>query len=358
MEMPIPVHNAFFTVLQQVGDDGARWLTSTEEFSCASLACCMVCRSLPLVDVEVDGETPPQLWLDSTWIEKHVENPVLTRAPSIGGSALRDVTWNWPLQLLSCVTGILAHVKNLTIYDECNCKVEEKDKVEIPPGVKVLRMYEFNRPIWPISFPEGLEVLDFSGGKFNQRLKNVKWPQSLTDLALGDKFNNDIEGTNLPSSLQYLKLGHRFDQPIANVSWPKSLKELTFGIYFNQPIANVSWPKSLKELTFGIYFNQPVAGISWPPSLTRLTFGFKFNQPIDDGVSWPGVVDLKFTYMFNHSVSDVSWPPHLEALTFGKGFDQPIDPSSLPSSLKHLTLERPGAQLPVLPGVTVSGAAG
>eukprot|EP00903_Cladosiphon_okamuranus_P012627 g11813.t1 len=114
---------------------------------------------------------------------------------------------------------------------------------------------------------------------------------------------------------------------------------------YNFPVANVLFPPNLK----------PIAGLSWPTSLMKLAFGFRFNQPVDN-ISWPHImVELTFGYRFNHPVENVSWPARLEKLTFGRGFTQTIVPASLPSSLEHLTLLRPGAVLPICPGVNVSG---
>ena len=331
--MPIPIHPAFQIVLEQADANGARWLASTAEFNCASLACCMVCRSLPLVKVRVDNETRPQLWMDRSSIENYVNNSnVLTRVPSICRSALQRVTWSLPVPLLSCVTEIFAGVQCLAVADEYNLEVERE--VRIPPGVKVLKIHGvFNRPIWPFSFSAGLQELHFSGNLFNQHLGSVEWPQSLTRLNLGCAFNRSIKNVTFSRSLRCLTFGYRFDQPVTEVSWPAALEELKFGVSFNQPIAGISWPLSLRSLTFGFHFNQPIDRVSWPGLLVELTFGHNFNQ----------------------SVSSISWPARLETLTFDKKFDQPIDPTTLPSSLKHLTLLRPGPQLPVLPGVTVSG---
>eukprot|EP00752_Nemacystus_decipiens_P001378 g1365.t1 len=325
----LPCPEAILIVLQQAVVSGGKWYTSANQLALASLGCCMACRKLPVVRVTVDDDTPK-------WLLKEVDtsnqcvNTAITNSwvPPIDCSALREVVWKLPFAFVTFTTDVFQRVERLTIHDEFSFPAS---KVKLPPKLKFLRLGGlFNRGLGDITFPEGLQELDFSTGRFNQRLKSAKWPKSLTRLDLGDFFNRPINGAAFPPCLQHL----------------------SFGYYFNRDITSITWPKHLQELTLGHTFNQPIARISWPASLVKVTFGFHFNQPLG-GVTWPGLVELTFTYYFDQPLEDVVWPAGLKRISFGKMFNQKIDARSLPSSLEQLTLHRPGAQPPVLPGVEV-----
>lgn len=306
---------------------GVGWYTSTNELNLASLGCCIACRRVPTVArVRVDGETPLNLLMDRISRKQYQKNPVKTGVPSISYSALRELVWELPVRFLSLMTEVFNRLECVTVYD--NFYDSPIANTRFPPNVKVLRLK----------------------GHFNRTMKEVSFPIGLQELELGNKFNQNLAGVQWPPSLQRLSLGHRFNRPVRGIALPQSLRYLSFGENFNQVVTKVAWPTHLQELSFSRVFNQSIAGISWPRSLTKLTFGFRFNQPVDT-VSWPGMVELTFGYHFNHPVQDVSWPASLKTLTFGKMFTQ----TTLPSSLKHLTILRPGTKLPECPGEKMSG---
>eukprot|EP00752_Nemacystus_decipiens_P001363 g1352.t1 len=328
----LPCPEAILIVLQQAVVSGGKWYTSANQLALASLGCCMACRKLPVMRVRVDDGTPKWLLKEEVDASKKYERMYIQNnwVPPMSSFALWEVLWRAPIGSVSLMTEIFERVERLTVNDKGSYSYDE---VKLPPKLKVLRLCgKFNGTLRKISFPEGLQELDFRTGKFNQSLTPAKWPKSLVRLDLGDLFNRPTKGAALPPCLQYLSFGRRFDRDISNISWPPSLR----------------------ELTFGHHFQQPIAGISWPPSLVKVTFGFYFDQPLDR-VSWPGLVELTLGYYFNQRITDVVWPARLKKISFGGMFTQEIDRGSLPSSLAYLTLRQPGAQLPVLPGVEVSG---
>ena len=327
-----PCPKAICIALAQIDNEG-QWYTPMKEIARVSLGWCRERRKVPVARVRVDSSTPLELLVDSISIKKYRREPSTSWVPSISYAALREVIWELEVGNLSATVEVFARVECLTVIDMYNAPVA---KMKFPPHVKVLRLRgHFNRTIWDVSLPAGLQELDFSMSKFNHFLDKVQWPRSLTRLHLGDRFNRVMTGSVLPPSLQHLSFGFRFGKDITKVSWPQTLLEISFGVSFNQPITNVRWPRSLIKLKFGSRFNQPV-----------------------DRVSWPDVVELTFGCMFNHPVENVSWPASLQKLTFGKEFTQTIVPSTSPLSLERLTLERPWSVLPVCPGVHVSRVPG
>ena len=177
---------------------------------------------------------------------------------------------------------------------------------------------------------------------------------SLRTLLISDDANFSVEDVELPPLLKVLEYKGKFNRAIRKTNFPDGLEELVLGGKFNQRVDKVRWPESLSVLQFGERFNREVSGLSLPPSVKKLYFGSRFNQPVD-GVTWAGVEKRTFGGNFNQPLDGVNWPGGLKKLTLGQGFNKAIGSASLPKSLRHLNLLRPGAQLPEYRGFVVSG---
>lgn len=93
-------------------------------------------------------------------------------------------------------------------------------------------------------------------------------------------------GANLRT--QVLTFGSWFDRPLAGVRFPDTLTTLALGRDFNQPLEGIQWPQRLARLTFGFFFNRSIrtAAKNWPATLKHISLGDCYNLPVED-VEWP-----------------------------------------------------------------------
>ena len=98
-----------------------------------------------------------------------------------------------------------------------------------------------------------------------------------------------LNATPISLHSQVLSFGSWFDQSLKDVIFPDSLTTLDLSRDFNQQIDDVVWPKRLARLTFGFFFSRSIeaAAKNWPPTLEYLQMGDCYNLPIRD-VEWPG----------------------------------------------------------------------
>ena len=131
---------------------------------------------------------------------------------------------------------------------------------------------------------------------FNQSLKNIFFPKSLTHLTLNRSFSHPLEEIHLPDSLTHLtidfdrplscadRLESKDSLPIIGLKLPSSLKYLTFGYIFNKSINKVQFPNKLKFITFGNKFNQSINRVQFPESVTKITFSRVYKRHINDKI--------------------------------------------------------------------------
>ncbi|CAN0504410.1 unnamed protein product, partial [Ectocarpus sp. 12 AP-2014] len=304
--------DAFVVALSQCYEGGEkRWYSSTLQLQLASLEFCGACRSIAMLHVFVDAETPPTLW------SLGQANPTAvtsTRVPAVRAVGL---TWARPTEspLGSASSELWTRLESLQL--QVSLCTANLDSVVWPQGLQRLVMdcTVFMIPLEMMSWPSSLKSLTFAG-IFDQPINEIVWPASIQELFLGFRFNQPISEVVWPASLQQLSFGYWFDRPLVGMLWPASLRSLSFGFQFNHPVVDVVWPASLQHLLFGVSFNQPIVGVEWPSSLQLLSFGVCFKQPIA-GVVWPDDLrELSFGDHFNQPISEVVWPSSLQHLSF------------------------------------------
>lgn len=80
-----------------------------------------------------------------------------------------------------------------------------------------------------------LLYLEF-GARFNQKIQQNVFPETLITLIFGDKFSQEIKKNVLHRSLTTLTFGYWFDQEIKEDVLPQSLLNLSFSSHYNKEI--------------------------------------------------------------------------------------------------------------------------
>eukprot|EP01133_Synstelium_polycarpum_P013333 gene13333-15680_t len=231
----------------------------------------------------------------------------------------------------------------------------------------------FNHPIEPGVLPPTLTHLEF-GMDYDQPLQPGSLPSSLLSLSFGEFYNHSLSNV-LPSSLETLELGSNYNIPLDYGDLPASLKSLSFGINFNHSIDHVlpvgltslklgfrfmcelgsnALPETLKYLEVSSNYKLPLPVLpaslvhlkaapnvilsSPPPNLTHYTIRNNPLKPLTPS-SIPTTVTHLTLYGYNHPIASNSLPPCLQSLVFRDGFHQPLQVDSLPNTLIHLDLD-------------------
>ncbi|CAM9431120.1 unnamed protein product [Scytosiphon promiscuus] len=249
------------------------------------LAAACAPRSLPLH--AGPAALPPPTHAPAKAPANEAKRGCLTRVPTV---RVVSIIWQLPVtDLLSPEFAWPRGVKDLQFWAKFEDRLED---VTFPETLETLTFgYRFNRSLGPgcVRWPRGLKRLRL-GAMWNRRLIGGRdsWPASLEVLHFGTGFNKPLqgkEGIGLPPSLREIHLGGVFDQPLEGVEWPPTLRKLTFSEYFNRSIeyvadgSGVSFPGGLQEMSFCGRFDQEIARVAWPEGLMSLTFGDKFNRP-------------------------------------------------------------------------------
>ncbi len=204
----------------------------------------------------------------------------------------------------------------------------------LPQGLKSLSFSSFNEPVGDLKFPERLEFLDL-GDDFNQPVSQLHLPPGLLELEFGYSFNQPVDDLKLPQSLQKLKMGKSFNQPLDGIKLPNGIKSITL-FDFNQDISNVQFPYYLERLDLGVEFNQSLDQVHFPDTFTELILSTKFDQPINRLPK--SLKRLVLNDTFNRPLAEL--PPLLESLHLGKSFCfcQSLGGLVIPPSLREISL--------------------
>jgi hypothetical protein len=224
------------------------------------------------------------------------------------------------------------------------------DKFKLPPSITTLRLSNlFDKDIITIGYKLPILTELLFQDEFNQPIKHVHFPNTLTILKFGFRFNQNVD-VEL-NALQILHFGEEFNQFI-NICWPE-LTEILFEKEFNQKLNSLICPKltvimlyteatlsieqlnltMLLSLQFNNNFNEIIDQFNLS-SLQTLKFGMLFNQPI--AAHWPELTKLLFGRNFNQTLNTVICPK-LTELLFGQDFNQNLDALKCPN-LTTLTL--------------------
>ena len=140
-------------------------------------------------------------------------------------------------------------------------------------------------PADQLHLPPALQQLIFpSFSAFNHPIANglLHLPATLLILDLGSRFNQSLRSITFPSSLTSLRLPGAFSHPLGLLDWtpPPALQELELGFHWNHPFSQLSLPPSLTSLTIRYAINQPPQDCEWPPSLRTLSLNVtRWSQP-------------------------------------------------------------------------------
>ena len=72
--------------------------------------------------------------------------------------------------------------------------------------------------------------------------------------------------------------GGRSNDRVQDVAWPDSVVCLEFSVALEQKIGGVQWAAFLQELTFGGHFNHALGGGSWPSTLNWIIVSDDFDH--------------------------------------------------------------------------------
>ena len=195
------------------------------------------------------------------------------------------------------------------------------------------------------------DVLDWS----NANLGEVRWPQGTCEIALC-AFNRPLYDVILPRGLERLWFGEpnvdawatcmipeTFDQPLQGVTFPCGLREIFLGGSFNQRLEDTAWPGELERLSLPGY-NQPLRDVQWPPMLKALEFVspsriqlWENGGTVDDFFACHPASMRGRTSCFNQPL-DTALPPSLETLWLSREFNQPLDGVGWPTGILTLGL--------------------
>lgn len=236
-------------------------------------------------------------------------------------------------------------------------------RVAWPSNLKKITMgARWDRPLTDTIWPVSLQTLRF-GSHFNRMLTSARGhgaiagrdvvmglPRGLREIHLGGEFNRMLYGLEWPPGLEKLQFSDRYNCPLAGrdglgrrVVWPPRLRELIFGHDFNQPLRDVQWPESLQIIVVGSSFDRPLhdsngsarrglqgrnhAGVATkshlPPRLKELTLGKDFLRGLNPVDVCRTLERLQCFCSINSATSVSEWPPgltHLSChLNFGAG---------------------------------------
>ena len=80
--------------------------------------------------------------------------------------------------------------------------------------------------------------------------------------------------------------GNRFDDRVQEVAWPDSVVRLELlGVVFEQEIDGVQWPSLLQEQTFGGISNHALGGGTWPSALNWIIVSDDFEPSTIIGIT-------------------------------------------------------------------------
>jgi len=108
------------------------------------------------------------------------------------------------------------------------------------------------------------------------------------------------------------------------------IRSIEFDYYFNQYIPPGFIPENVHSVKMGFQFNQPIEIGTFPSGVKSIIFSYYFNQPLYHCIEGSGSSggDQGYSYL----------TPNLTKLYLNNKFDQHCPPSSLPRSLKKLTI--------------------
>ncbi|EGC28279.1 hypothetical protein DICPUDRAFT_44441, partial [Dictyostelium purpureum] len=173
----------------------------------------------------------------------------------------------------------------------------------------------FNQHLIVGSLPDGIKHLKM-GILFNKKLIKGVLPSKLEHLELSIHYNQPIDENGiLPSGLKVLvfDLFSQYDHPIEAGVFPDSLTDLKLGQDFNQSLENL--PKSIKKLTICEYLDQDYFP-TIPESVEDLRlFEFSDNSVLDE--EWHSGLDALKSLEISERQTLLSIPSSITRL---KGF--------------------------------------
>lgn len=171
---------------------------------------------------------------------------------------------------------------NLTLFFD-----KEDDLTYIPPQIKNLTFFNFNRNIKKDILPENLEKLNL-GNNYNIRIRQNILPKKLKILYFGKFYNKTIKYGILPDSLEeiyfvplqttkkinnrivYISNYSKFQKKILPFSIPLNVKKIFFPNTYNKKIYKDSLPHNLEILSVGSWFMHQLTKETIPNTLKYL----------------------------------------------------------------------------------------
>ncbi len=242
--------------------------------------------------------------------------------------------------------GKLTCLKKLIVPAGFNQKINE---IFFPRSLTDLDMgYDFKYPLLHGDLPENLINLKI---QYNDQLTKEIFPNQLIKLELfrNEKCNPGI----FPETLQELTI-YRYNYDLEQDFFPSNLRKL-FLVDFNSMIGINSLPKNLTSLQLNSFkqillpgvlpesllklklhhYNHILEPNVLPKGLLKLQLGF-YDKPLKPGIFPNGLLSLKFLHAFNQGLKSNIFPQKLKTLYLGDKFNHKVKGGTLPKSLQTL----------------------
>lgn len=226
---------------------------------------------------------------------------------------------------------------------------------------------------------------------FNEKIDNVKFPDSITSIIFGLEFNQSLDNVRWPKLLKYLHFSYYFEESfdfipesveclsieenhvLSFLNLPFNLKEIKINFAHNKikkldeyntnyDLYKKALPSYLSNIkiilnneiythfvgnythtfddTTSIEINKNNINVLYNKSsmsLTTLIFSDTFNEQIETFKFPDSITSIIFGWNFNQSLENVSWPKSLKYVHFCYYFNWSLD--FLPTSLEYLSID-------------------
>ncbi|KAM9965389.1 hypothetical protein ACTFIW_005205 [Dictyostelium discoideum] len=176
----------------------------------------------------------------------------------------------------------------------------------LPKTIQKLKIMDYSPPSQldnhSFYFLKNLTSLNFDAKHVD--LTNVKFPNTITSLALTVSDHFELNDCLLPNNLKKLKL-FKFNQPLNVGDLPSSIEVLKL-LSYEQPIQKDILPSSLTSLGVSDFFNSIIDRDALPPNLKSFYFTGYRRKELPDLI-WPP--SFEFIYISDDSLDFINSIP-------------------------------------------------
>ncbi len=196
-------------------------------------------------------------------------------------------------------------------------------------NLEYLDLTKLNINLKYINIPPKLKYLLLPSSMNEHVMKNIKFPNSLILLKIGDLYNGKLPP--LPQNIINLYIGNSYNTTLPLL--PSSLKTLYIGDYYNKPLFELKHTH-LEVLVLGNSFNQILPPL--PNTIKHIIFGYGYNKELPSIKHLIKLKSLCFSPKAHYKATIKDFPPSLRKLIYGQGYSYDIDLKK--SNIKRLEL--------------------